>query len=156
MMMSTVAENVSVTSDTLVEVLMKEHGHALADTGPFRSDTEYMKLNELKYTLKSVRANVAIKMFESFTRPGSFTTGKGSNETADKSQEKHLNCSDMASRKDHLDSLISSVDAHIASRVNSEATEVSVQENESVFKFLFFHPVSSGLQGFHPSHPEAL
>jgi hypothetical protein len=45
-------ENASMTSESFVEVLMKEHGHALQDTGPFQSDMEYMKLNELKYTLK--------------------------------------------------------------------------------------------------------
>lgn len=51
-MFSAVTEGMSMTSDSFVQVLMKEHGHVLEDTGPFQSDTEYMKLNELKYTLK--------------------------------------------------------------------------------------------------------
>ena len=54
MMFSAVTENgqQSMTSDSFVQELMREHGHALEDMGPFQSDTEYMKLSELKYTLK--------------------------------------------------------------------------------------------------------
>ena len=39
-------------SDAFVQLLMNEHGAALEDKGAFQSDMEYMRLNELKYTLK--------------------------------------------------------------------------------------------------------
>ena len=38
--------------DFVQQVLVREHGEALAEKGPFSSDMEYMKLSELKYTLK--------------------------------------------------------------------------------------------------------
>jgi hypothetical protein len=127
-----------MTSDAFVQVLMKEHGHVLEDSGPFHSDTEYMKLNELKYTLKSVRANVAIKMFDAFTRPGSFTTAAVTGDTTckEKVQEKHVDCSDMASRRDHLDSLVDALDEHISARVNSEATQVILFLNIAIVLLL--------------------
>jgi hypothetical protein len=76
----------------------------------------------------SVRANVSIKLFDSFTRPGSFTTtaGVGSTLGKERIQEKHVDCGDMASRRSHLDSLITTLDDHISARVNSEGTEVMV------------------------------
>lgn len=52
MLSSLRSENMSVTSHSFVQVLTQEHGLALEATGPFHGDTEYMKLNELKYTLK--------------------------------------------------------------------------------------------------------
>ena len=165
MMLSSVRENMSTTSHSFVQVLTQEHGRALEDTGPFHGDTEYMKLNELKYTLKrysvlvfysnvknfilmmfmritmfcihSVRANVAMKMFESFTRPASFTTkageGPNSGKLKEKLEEKHVDCNDMASRREHLDSLISILDEHITARVHSEPTEVGHCHTVTVF-----------------------
>ena len=79
----------------------------------------------------SIRANVSIKMFDSFTRPGSFTTsapaavaGDILSTGKDKLQEKHVNCEDMASRRTHLDSLVAVLDQHIEARLNSAGTEV--------------------------------
>ena len=75
-------------------------------------------------SVRSVRANVAIKMFDSFTRPGSFTSSV-SGEDKEKCEEKRVNCTDMAARRDHLDALVRVLEEHITARVNSEATEVS-------------------------------
>lgn len=68
-------------------------------------------------------------MFDSFTRPGSFTTSaRAAKENLstgkDKLEEKHVNCEDMASRRSHLDSLVAVLDKHIDSRLHSTGTEV--------------------------------
>ena len=51
-MLSEVDKQSSEASSALERVMMAEHGEFSRKNGPFQTDMEYMKMNELKYTLK--------------------------------------------------------------------------------------------------------
>mmetsp|Transcript_10019 Transcript_10019/g.15147 ORF Transcript_10019/g.15147 Transcript_10019/m.15147 type:complete len:1253 (+) Transcript_10019:82-3840(+) len=101
-------------SEVFTEVLLKDYGHVLHAQEPFTSNTDYMKLIELQFLLKNVRELTANKLYQAFTLSGSVMK-EGDTESI--VQHKHVNCKELAQRKDKLDALIAKVADVISTRL---------------------------------------